>query len=406
MFDLTSQFSPLADAGDPPYFHKNPPHINFDFDQGTPDPATFPTEDLTRLAARVIAEDGPECLNYMDPRYGYGDIAMGWSPLREQIANLLEERDGQRPDHDGIIVTGGSVQGIALAGNAFLSAGDAAFVEAATFPFALRYFAQTGATVLPVTVDEQGMDVDRLADAIEQAARDGLRPKMVYTIPTFQLPTGTELSLERRHALLALADTHDLVILEDNIYAALRYEGEPLPTLRSLDTEGHVLQSDSFAKTVAPGTRLGWVTGPKDGILGLAKVRQDLGANQWISKIMTRYLAEGLLPPQVARAVDRYRPKRDVTADALTEHCGRWVSYRLPHGGFYFWLELADGLDWEQVARQMFDRGIAMRPGEMFMGQTAGRSHLRMAFAHMPEDSIRKGLMEFGAVLDTSAKPS
>lgn len=399
MFDIKELYSPLARSGEPPYFHKNPPHIVFDFDQGTPDPEVFPTEDLVRLADLVIQRDGPAVLDYMDHAYGYGDVTMGWTPLREEIAKYIERRDGRRLEANGVIATNGSVQALALVMTAYLSAGDAVFVEAATFPFGMRYMGQTGAEVVPVEVDGDGMNIDALGAAVEAAAARGLRPKMVYTIATHQLPTGTVLSLDRRRQLLALASERGMLIVEDNVYAAFDYDNQAPPSLLSLDQDGRVIQTDSFSKVVAPGTRVGWAAGTEDAIFGLAMVRQDLGASQWVSKLMTEYLAEGLLEKQIERVNGVYREKRDVVARELDAHCRPSVDYRFPHGGFYFWLDLADDVPWKRVQELAYEAGIAMRPGEMFMGAGDGRGHLRMSYVHLPIAEIESGIQTFGEVL-------
>jgi 2-aminoadipate transaminase len=399
MFDIKELYSPLARSGEPPYFHKNPPHIVFDFDQGTPDPKTFPAADLVRLAEGVIERDGPAVLDYMDHAYGYGDVTMGWTPLREQIAAYIERRDGRKLAANGVIATNGSVQAIALVATAYLSEGDAVFVEAASFPFGMRYMAQAGAEVVPVAVDGDGMNVDALIVAVDEAKQRGLRPKMIYTIATHQLPTGMVLSLERRRQMLALALEREMLIVEDNVYAAFDYDGQAPPTLLSLDDQGIVIQTDSFSKVVAPGTRVGWAAGTEEAIFGLAMVRQDLGANQWISKVMTDYLAEGLLERQIESVNTVYREKRDVVARELDAHCKPWVDYRFPHGGFYFWLDLAEDVPWERVQELAYEKGIAMRPGEMFMGKGDGRGHLRMSYVHLPVAEIESGIQTFGEVL-------
>jgi len=402
VFDVKDLYAPLAKNGTPPYFHKNPPHIKFDFDQGSPSREVFPVDDLLRIAQDVFARGGAGVLDYNDMQYGYADITMGYTPLREQLRDFLELREGREQHPDGIIVTNGSVQALALAANAFLSTGDAAFVEGATFPFGLRYFNQTGATVFPVQMDRQGLIPEDFEAQIAAARKQGLRPKLIYTISTFHLPTGTVLPLERRQRLLEIASANDMLIIEDAIYSPFRYSGEPVPSIYSLDTEGRVIQSDSFAKTVAPGTRIGWMAGSPDAILALAMVRQDLGPNQWLGRIMEQYLREGLMPAQIQRSIDAYRPKRDATAAALKRYCGEHVDFLIPDGGYYFWVELDEGIDWPLVQAHAFDRGIAMRPGEMFMGSTNGRGYVRLAFTEPTIEQTEDGMKEFGASIDAA----
>lgn len=408
MVDVSKLCVPKARDSERPYSHTNPANIVFDFNQGTPDPRLFPVDDLLRLARQGILRDGPEVLDYTDQRYGYGDLAMGWSPLRDEISAYIERRDGVVPGRDGVIVTNGSGQAISLAANAFLQSGDAVFVEALSFPFALRFFAQCGAEVIPVPIDADGLDVDALEAAIEEAGRRGLTPKLIYTIATYHLPTAAVLSLERRHRLLALAAEREMLIVEDNIYRCFRYDGEVPPTLLSLDREGVVIQSDGFTKSAAPGIRLGWMAGSPEAIAALATVRQDLGPNQWLCRIMTDYLAEGLFEPHIEKANDLYREKRDAVVRGLDRYCSRWLTYAPPSGGHYFWLELSDDVDWSGLQEAGARRGIAIGPLEHGIGREEGPFHLRMAFVQMQltPAEIEATLGTLGGVLESIATRS
>ena len=397
-FDARTLWNATAGTLDPPYFFKNPPHITYDFDQGTPDPTLFPLDDFTRISRQVIDRDGPPAMDYHDD-YGYKAMFLGWDPLREQIAQYLSLRESRVPEIDEIIVVNGSAQGVGLAGNLFLERGDAVVVEAATFPFALKYFAQAGATIFAADIDADGLDPASVEEQLKAAKQQGLRPKMIYTIPTGQLPTGTIMPLERRRRLLEVASEWNLIVVEDCIYTPFQYEGEKLPSLWSLDTEGRVLQSDAFSKTIAPGTRLGWMIGSVSAVTGLATVRQDLGASKWLERILHQYLSEGLLPPHIERSVDSYRVKRDQVEAALKEHCGDYLSWNTPKAAFYYWLRLDEAVDWEHVRDEMYNSGIAMRPGERFVGHDEGPKHLRMAWAHLPIEEAVAGIATFGEIL-------
>ena len=393
--------SNLAGSG-PPLFFPDPevPAI-FNFDQGLAAPETFPREDLTRLAKLVLQRDGADVLDYFDPDTGYEELVFGYKGLREQIARRIAEKQGVDLGPRGVILTSGSVQGISLAIAGYINKGDVVVVEAASFPYALRFMEMAGADIRTVPVDANGMDVDALAEIL--TAERG-RVKMVYTIPTFQTPTATEMSLPRRKQLLALAKEHSFLIMEDNVYGDLRFAGEDLPTLLSLDDTGLVIQCGSFSKIVAPALRLGWIAGQPKAIEALAAVRQDLGVGQWLARVMAEYLAEGLLDPHIAKANQVYKAKAETASRTLREQCGDFVRFTDPQGSFYLWVEIDERIDWDKAAKLAEREGIFFRPGERFMNDTGGRQFLRLAYSHVSEDVIARGLETLGGILRQCAR--
>lgn len=418
-FDPDTVLSDIARSGPPLFFPDPPVPVTFNFDQGVPAEETFPIDDLLAIHEEVLRRDRGRALEYIS--FGWDDrterilylstyveLVLGNTACREQVAAWVARRQGVSGlSPDGIILTSGSVQAVALAVNAFVDAGDVVFVEAGTFPYALRYFQMRGAHIRPVAVDAEGMDTDDLARALAEVRAEGRRPKMIYTIATFQLPTGVCTSLARRRRLIELAEDFDLVVLEDNVYGDLRYSGEPLPTILSLDTTGRVVQDHSFSKILAPGLRLGWGAGPEPLVAAMAAVRQDLGVSQWTARVMAEYLARGLLDPHIDRANAVYRAKRDVAAAAVRRHCGRWVRFDVPDGGFYLWLEISDELDWENVRLLAQDAGVAFRPGERFMGPDmaeVGRRYIRLAFSHVAELELERGIAALGEAMAKSVR--
>ena len=225
----------------------------------------------------------------------------------------------------------------------------------------------------------------------------------MYTIATFNTPTGVCLSLERRRRLIELARQWRFLIIEDNVYEMLRYDGVPIPTMFSLDDTGLVVKLDSFSKVVAPGLRLGWVTADTDVIRALSSVRGDLGVGQWVARTMTHYLEEGLLEPHVAALNARYRAKREVAENALHEHCDPWVHWRTPEGGFFLWVGIDDAIDAAQVMERALADGVLCRAGERFFGDSdRGRQYLRLAFPSMPFDGLEEGIAILGKAIHAS----
>lgn len=389
-----------AVADGPPLFFPQPDvPIEFNFDQGNPARETFPLDDLARLAHLVIDQVGGVAFDYFDPATGYEELVFGFRGLRQDIAERINKRDGTSFGPDSVILTSGSVQGISLLAHGFVNPGDAVFVEAASFPYALRFMESAGAVLYPVRVDEDGMVVEELERAIMSARGAGHPPKLVYTIPTFQLPTGVCMPANRRTELLALADRENLLVHEDNVYAELRYDGESLPTLLSMDTSGRVLQSDSFSKSVAPGLRLGWVAGPVEAIAALGAVREDLGVSQFLARVMSEYIREGLLDSHLAEVRDVYRAKRDAAVRALDAHCRPYVDFRVPDGSFFMWLEISPDVDWDNVAERVKAEGVFCRPGERFSGDDSMRRYLRLAYSNVSVDIIERGIEALGRAL-------
>jgi 2-aminoadipate transaminase len=402
--EIESLFSAVAGDG-PPLFFPNPdiPAI-FNFDQGLAAPESFPKEDLIRLTKLVLDRDGPDVLDYFDPATGYEELVFGYRQLRIRLAERIKAMQGRDLGPMGVILTSGSVQGISLAVGGYIDPGDVVLVEAASFPYALRFMAMAGAEVRSVPVDHNGMEVEAIPSMIEAIAAGGKRVKMVYTIPTFQTPTNTEMSPSRRHQLLDLAKQHRFVVIEDEVYGDLRFAGDDLPTLLSQDDSGLVIQCGSFSKIVAPGLRLGWMAGDARAIAGLAAVRQDLGVGQWLARVMDEYLKEGLLEPHLVTARAIYKSKASVAVKAMREHCAPYVKFREPRGSFYLWVEIDNRVDWARAARLAEREGIFFRPGERFMGEPNGRRFLRLAYSHVSEQVIADGIAKLGGILRACAR--
>lgn len=412
--NVASLYSDLAKDGPPLFFPDPPAPVTFNFDQGIAAEETFPLDDLRRLATSVLDRDGGRALEYISFDYDeeedkvvylptYEELVLGYTGLRDELAKWMSKREGRELTADNFILASGSVQGIGLTINAFLNPGEGALVESATFPYAMRYMHMRGADVRSVAIDNQGIDVDDLERRILEMKKDGVKPKLLYVIPTFQLPTCVVLPLERRKRLLELAQEHEIIVLEDSIYADLRYGGDPVPSLFSMDDSGLVVQSHGFSKVIAPALRLGWITGSPEVIQGLASVRQDLGVSQWLARIMTDYMAEGLLDAHIAKANDVYRRKRDIAVAAVREHCGEYVRFEVPQGGFYLWLEIDEAVDWDKASQEAAEGGVMCRPGEKFMGEGDGRRYLRLAFSHAADHELPRGIEVLGNAIRNAA---
>jgi DNA-binding transcriptional MocR family regulator len=323
----------------------------------------------------VLESDGETALNY-GPVGGYG-------PLRE----LLAEHHGVGSEQ--ILLTNGSLQGLDLLVARFASE-RRLLVEAPTYDRALRIAERHGVELRDVPHDGDGIDPDALE---RELARDPA-PALLYVLPTFQNPTGRTLSLERRQRLLELAETHDLLILEDDPYRLVRFEGADVPSLHELDEGGHVLHSSSFSKIVAPGLRVGYLVLPGQ----LAQELEAAAVSTYLSPvfptqaIVFEFLRRGRLEPNVARVRDLLRARRDALLAALERELpvGSWSR---PAGGYFLWLDLPEGLDARGVLEAGKETGVAFVPGgDFFHRPAAGRSAARLAFSFASPDEITEGV--------------
>lgn len=370
------------------------------FEAGIPDPATFPTADVARLTADVLREEPDAALQYgMGPR---APRVQGYEGLRESIADRLAARDGRAVDRDQVVVTSGAVQALTLTFAAYLGPGDVIAVEAPTWNRVLAWIQHRGARAVPVPVDADGMRLDVLEQHLA-ACREAGRPlAAVYTIATFNTPTGRSLSAERRRRLVELAAEWGFLLIEDNVYAELRYDGERLPSMLGQDRSGRVLQLDSLSKVVAPGLRIGWAAGPPEVVDRLVGVRADLGVSQLLARVMDRYLREGLLDPHIGEVTALYRRKRDVAAGALRQHCGDRVRFEVPEGGMFLWVELDAAVDPAGVMARAAEAGVSVRAGERFFGDGGGRRFFRLAYSYVPEEEIERGVAALGRAIAAS----
>ncbi|MCD9625522.1 PLP-dependent aminotransferase family protein [Rhabdothermincola salaria] len=395
---ISAKYSTRARLFAPPLGSAPADGVRINFDQGLPDPSLFPIDELRRCLDATLAEDGDEALRYFGAG-GPEEMQYGHLGLRAELARRLAERDERALDPAGVTLVNGSTDGLALVANAFLGPGDGAVIEALTYPHTRRFIAATGATVRTVPVDDDGMVVDALPQVLDELRAEGCTPKLVATIPTFHAPTGTVLPVHRRRALVDMAVEHDVMVLEDNCYYHFGYDTAPPPTLRSFDEQGVVIQSDSFSKYVAPGLRLAWVAGHPAAVEGVVRARQDFSVSALLARAIERFCRSGDFDRHIELLRARYRHKRDVTTAALREHCEPLVAFREPAGGFYFWLRVADDVDWLHARELAAADGVAVRPGDQFVDGDAGPRFVRLSPIQVPDAEIEPGIALLGRAL-------
>jgi 2-aminoadipate transaminase len=359
---------------------------------GLPDTKAFPAELLQELVDDVTANDGPRALQY-GPTEGLDE-------LRHAIADLMAE-DGTLVGAAELIVTTGGQQALDLLCRVLVDPGDAVLAEGPTYPGAVPVFAACGADVHHVAVDAQGIRLDLLADAVERLACEGRSAKFLYVIPTFQNPAGTTMSADRRRELVRFAQEHDLLVIEDEPYARLRFEGEPLPSLRSLDDTGRVLYAGTVSKVFAPGVRVGWVHAPHQILhrVNLAKQASDLCTSTFAQLLALRFLRHPRRDEVLQRMQRLYRERRDAMVAAI-EGSLPDAAFTVPGGGLFLWATLADGLDTTDLLAAALERDVAFVPGvAAYTDGRQGASSMRLNFSACDEERIAEGIGRIGGVV-------
>src|SRR5690606_7354742 len=263
---------------------------------------------------------------------------------------------------------------------------------------ATNMFRLAGAEVIGVPLDDDGIDPARVEAVLDDLARQGRKPKFLYTIPTFQNPEGVELSLERRHALAKLADERDLLIVEDDAYVDLRFSGEPKPTLFSLSQRGNVLFSGTLSKTIAAGLRLGYLVGPADVMATMARGAVDTLRNTYTAALADWYLRSGKLEAHIIELRQIYREKCERMLAALEREMPEGTSWTRPNGGFFIWLTLPEGVDAVELLPAAREAGVDYIPGTAFYSDGSGRGNLRLSYSGVTLEQIDEGIARLAKV--------
>jgi DNA-binding transcriptional MocR family regulator len=354
---------------------------------GMPFVQALPTEHVLEVVEAVLSERADVAL-----QYGAGQ---GSPLLRERLAMLMAE-EGTLADPEDLVVTTGAQQALDLVGKILIDPGDTIVVEAPAYVGALSAFSAYEPRFLQIDLDDEGMVVSQL----EEALLRGERPKFVYTVPNFHNPAGVTMSRSRRSQLVALCREARVPIVEDNPYGMLRFEGDPEPTLRSLDPH-NVIYLGTVSKVFSPGVRVGWAVA-EPGVLQrlvLAKEAADLCGSQFTMLVTERYFDGELWRRNLARLVDTYRSRRDVMLAALVEHFPADARWTRPSGGFYVWATVPEYFDTPALLAAAVERKVAYVPGTAFYPDGRGRQQMRLSFCYPTEERIEEGVRRLGELL-------
>ena len=361
------------------------------FSGGFPDPATFPTGVLAELATRLITGDPGVALQY--------SATEGIAGVRDYVVSRLDLLQGRRPEPGELMITSGGIDCMELVAKSYLDTGDAVVVEAPTYLGAIMAFRGYEADVRGVPVDSDGLRTDILADQLAA----GLRPKILYTIPDFQNPTGLTMSASRRGELVALARRYGFLILEDVAYSDLGFEHAPPDSLWSMAPDV-VLQAGTFSKIFCPGFRMGWAAGPAEIIsrLVVAKQNSDQCSGALGQRMLEEYGRGGHMDRQIVDSRALYARRAALMGQALTAHMPEGTTWTTPQGGFYIWVTAPDGVDTVALSAAARARDVAYVPGRPFYPGDEGAAQIRLAYSRVGDELIEEGIRRIGEVLRTA----
>lgn len=363
------------------------------FAGGLPAPELFPIKEIDEVSRIVLKESGTKALQYTTTE--------GYAPLRKWIANRMNTKLATAFDEDNILITHGSQQGLDLSGKVFLDEGDIVLCESPTYLAAISAFKAYGCKFIEIPTDTDGMIMDFLEDVLKKTK--GI--KLIYVIPTFQNPTGKTWSLERRKQLAELSSKYGVPVIEDNPYGELRFQGEPLPSVKSFDSTGNILCTGSFSKIFCPGFRIGWIAGDKDIIRKYVLVKQgaDLQCNTIAQMIIAEYLNRYDIDTHIRKIVGTYKKRRDIAIESIKKYFPDGIKYTVPEGGLFTWIELPDNISARKILDKCLEKKIAFVPGGSFFPNGGKENTFRINFSNMPEDKIESGLKTIGEVIKNNA---
>lgn len=359
------------------------------FAGGLPAPELFPVKEMQAAVDQVFTKEGQEAMQY--------GAAKGVTALRELILEHVKEKEGVTGQLDNVMVTTGSEQVLDLVGKAFVDPGDTVLVEQPTYLCALDVFKSYGAKFVGVDMDEQGMKMDSLEEALQAHPET----KLVYTVPNFQNPTGRTMAVERRQKLAELAEKYDVYVLEDNPYGEIRFAGHHVPAVKSFDKSGHVFYMSTFSKTLAPGFRLGWVVADQDVVNKLTVLKQsaDLHTDNLAQYAVVEFLKHNDLDAHVKEISALYGKRKQLMADGIKQYFPAGVKYTDPEGGMFLWVEVPGVDDTVELFKECLNHNVAFVPGDPFFAGQPQPGAFRLNYSNAQEDQIKVGMKQLGEAL-------
>ncbi|MDY6029611.1 MAG: PLP-dependent aminotransferase family protein [Acidaminococcaceae bacterium] len=352
------------------------------FAGGLPAPELFPVEEIAAVSAELVLKEGHQLLQYA--------ATEGRPSLRRKIAERMAAKYHTEVDPDDILITTGSQQCLDFAGKVFLDPGDVVLCESPSYLGALNAFNAYQPTFVEVPTDDGGL----IPEELDKILASTPRCKFIYVIPDFQNPTGRTWSLERRRRFMEVVNKYSLPVVEDNPYGELRYEGEMLPSLKSLDTKGLVMFLGTFSKIFCPGLRLGWIAAEKSLLTQFIKIKQsaDLHTSNFDQGVADAYMEKYNLDEHVKKIVALYKHRRDVILKCMAEEFPEGTEWTSPEGGLFLWLTFPEGVSAVKVFKKCIDMKVAGVIGDAFYPNQKTDRSMRINFSNMPDDRIAEGI--------------
>ena len=359
------------------------------FAGGLPAQELFPVEEIGKVCQEVCAAEGRKVLQYATTE--------GRPTLRAKIADRMNRKYKSHLKAENILITTGSQQNLDMAGKIFFDEGDVVLMESPTYLAAINAFKAYQPVFKEVPTDEKGM----IPEELDKILAETPRAKLIYVIPDFQNPTGICWSLERRQKFMEIVNKYNIPVLEDNPYGELRYEGETLPSLQSMDTKDLVMAMGTFSKTFCPGLRIGWLAAPITLMKEFVKVKQsaDLHTSAFDQAIIDRYMDEYSLDDHVAEINKLYKHRRDLLLKTMEETFTDGTTWTHPEGGLFLWLTFPEGVSARKVFDKCIEKNVAGVLGEFFYPNIKNDRHMRINYSNMPDDRIVEGVKRMAEAL-------
>lgn len=356
---------------------------------GNPAPDAFPVDEVREITADILATHPIDALQY--------GVSEGYQPLREKMAQWMKERENINASADEVLIVSGATQIMDLVTKVLCNEGDTVICEEPSFIGSLNCFRSYGCKLKGVPVEADGMNME----ALEEALNTTPNAKFIYTIPNFQNPSGTTMSLEKRRKMYELAKKYGVIILEDNPYGELRVAGTAVPTLKSMDTEDIVVYAGSFSKILSPGLRVAYCIAPKPILakMTVGKQASDVHTAMLNQLIVYEWLTKYDVAKHIEKIRNIYRKKLDLICNCIDKELGGFVEYVRPEGGLFVWCKLPDDVDMLDFCKRGVEKKVAVVPGNAFLTDDTVECHyIRLNFSTPSDEAIKEGLARLGQV--------
>ncbi len=370
------------------------------FAGGLPNPEAFPVEIIHDCIETIFKKDIKNALQY--------GATEGLILLRGTIAKRMKAKMNISCDAHDVLITSGAQQALSLTALTFLDPGDTYLTSVPAYLGAIQAFSAYEANCESIPMNDEGIDIDSLQRNIERLRRTGIHPKFLYAVPTNQNPSGETMSLRHREELLSIASEYDFLIIEDDPYGELIFEGESIPPIKSLDTKGRVVYISTFSKILAPGFRIGWVIASKEILekLTLAKQASDLCTNVFSQYVAYEYIHRGHLDTQINQIRTLYKRKRDIMVEEIKKHFPKGVKWTMPRGGMFLWVTLPKRIDTRFMFQKAIAKKVAYVVGDAFYPEGKNYNSMRLNFSYSDDKTIQEGIRRLADVIKEELKTS